>query len=248
VAITISEERGVRYLHFASPWIQGAMRLSRPYALELEYTRDLMLPLLLRPDAEWPRTVLQIGLGAASVTKFLYRYRPDCTITVVETLEEVVVAARQYFRLPDDDARVPVRLGDGREFVRSSRDRFDFILVDGFDEFGRPGKLESRTFYRACRDRLTREGMVAVNLLRRTRGVDATVERLRDVFGKRVLVLPPSEAGNTVAVCAAGHRVEESAEDLRAAARALKADTGLDLAPVLSRLAAAGLARARVKL
>ena len=54
MAITISEERGVRYLHFASPWIQGAMRIARPYRLELEYTRDLMLPLLLRPSPEWP--------------------------------------------------------------------------------------------------------------------------------------------------------------------------------------------------
>ena len=49
-AIQVSEERGVRYLHFGSHWVQGAMRMSRPYALELEYTREMMLPLLLRRD------------------------------------------------------------------------------------------------------------------------------------------------------------------------------------------------------
>jgi spermidine synthase len=38
-SIEISEERGVRYLHFGSPWVQGAMRIARPWALELEYTR-----------------------------------------------------------------------------------------------------------------------------------------------------------------------------------------------------------------
>ena len=48
-SIEISEERGVRYLHFGSHWIQGAMRVARPWALELEYTRDMMLALLLRP-------------------------------------------------------------------------------------------------------------------------------------------------------------------------------------------------------
>ena len=76
MAINISEERGVRYLHFGTPWVQGAMRIARPYALELEYTRDLVVPLLLRGDG-WPKSVLQIGLGSASITKFLYRFFPE---------------------------------------------------------------------------------------------------------------------------------------------------------------------------
>lgn len=234
MTITISEERGVRYLHFASPWIQGAMRIGRPYALELEYTRDLMVPLLLRDD-DWPRTVLQIGLGAASVTKFLYRFRPRSRITIVETLEDVVIAARQYFRLPDDPERVHLSMGDGRGFVENSRNRFDFIIVDGFDEKGRAGRLDSLPFYSACRERLTSSGMVAVNLLTRSRGVKPSVERLEGAFGDRVVVIPPGEAGNTVAV--AGWETRMSHDDLQSAARALKADTGLNLLPALARLA-----------
>jgi spermidine synthase len=46
--IDISEEAGVRYLHFGSSWVQGAMRIARPFALELDYTREMMVPLLLR--------------------------------------------------------------------------------------------------------------------------------------------------------------------------------------------------------
>src|SRR5512136_2351991 len=63
-SIETSEEHGVRYLHFGSRWIQGAMRVARPWALELEYTRDMMMALLLRPAPQWPRKVLLIGLGA----------------------------------------------------------------------------------------------------------------------------------------------------------------------------------------
>ena len=40
-AIDISEADGVRYLHFGSEWVQGAMRVARPWSLELAYTRDL---------------------------------------------------------------------------------------------------------------------------------------------------------------------------------------------------------------
>ena len=34
-SVDISEEAGVRYLHFGSDWVQGAMRIARPWALEL---------------------------------------------------------------------------------------------------------------------------------------------------------------------------------------------------------------------
>ena len=237
MAITISEQHGVRYLHFGTPWVQGAMRIARPYALELEYTRDLMLPLVLR-DGEWPKTVLQVGLGSASITKYLFRFFPDTRLTIVELSEAVLAAAHQYFRMPEGE-QVRVEIEDGHNFMGRSKARFDFIVVDGFDEKGRAGMLDTVPFYMLCRERLTRRGLLAVNLLTRTRGVGPSVDRLRAAFEDRVIAIPPSEAGNTVAVAAAGGQVEESFEELRKNARALKARTGLDLLPNLGRLAQA---------
>jgi spermidine synthase len=51
-----------------------------------------------------------------------------------------------------------------------------------------------------------------------------------------VLVLPPCEAGNTVAIAACGATIRESFDDLRAAAASLKEKTGLNLLPTLARL------------
>lgn len=246
MSINISEQHGVRYLHFGTPWVQGAMRISRPYALELEYTRDLVVPLLLR-DGDWPRSVLQIGLGAASVTKYLYRFRPRARLVVVEISPEVEAVARQYFRLPDDE-RVRIEIADGHEFVGRSRARFDFIVLDGFDENGRAGMLDTTPFYMLCRERLTQRGLLAVNLLTRTRGVGASVNRLRTAFEDRVIAIPPSDAGNTVAIAAAGEAVEESFAEMRKAARALKAETGLDLLPTLGRLEEASATQDRLTL
>lgn len=48
-SVDISEESGVRFLHFGSDWVQGAMRIARPWSLELSYTREMMASLLLRP-------------------------------------------------------------------------------------------------------------------------------------------------------------------------------------------------------
>jgi spermidine synthase len=235
VSITISEEKGVRFLHLGTPWVQGAMRIARPWSLELEYTRDMMLPLLLR-SPPWPASVLQIGLGAASVTKFLYRHRPEARITVVEILPEVVTAARQYFSLPEDRARIRIAIADAREFVAGVRERFDLILADGYDANGNPGKLDTANFYRDCYKALARDGIMAVNLLTRRRGVEASVERIRQAFGERVTVVDPSEAGNTVVIAVRGESASSQAE-LRAPAALLKIETGLNLLPVLSRFA-----------
>ena len=65
--ITLSEEDGVRYLHFGSPWVQGAMRIARPWALEIDYVRDMMAWLLFLAP---PGRILQLGLGAAALTKY----------------------------------------------------------------------------------------------------------------------------------------------------------------------------------
>ena len=120
-SIEVSEEEGVRYLHFGSRWIQGAMRIARPYALELEYTRDMMMPLLLRRGDAWPRTVLQVGLGAASLTRFLHRHRPRAAQTIVEIEPQVIAAAVQSFKLPPTDAQ-PLRT-QSPTWSRSARTR-----------------------------------------------------------------------------------------------------------------------------
>ncbi len=44
-SIDVREEAGVRTLHFGSDWIQGAMRIARPWNLELDYTREMMVSL-----------------------------------------------------------------------------------------------------------------------------------------------------------------------------------------------------------
>jgi spermidine synthase len=236
-SVEISEERGVRYLHFGSDYVQGAMRIARPYALELEYTRDLMFPLLLR-EPSWPATILQVGLGAASITRFLHRHRPGAKMTVVEIAPEVVAAARQFFKLPEEEMqRLRVEIGEGHEYLMASKRRYDLIVVDGFDDRGRSGMLDTLPFYLNCRSRLTRDGMLSVNLLTRRRGADPAIARLREAFDDRALVIPPSVDGNTVALAAVGAPIHASIRELRLAAERMKKATGLDFNNAVARIA-----------
>ena len=238
--IDISEEAGVRYLHFGSDWVQGAMRIRRPNALELAYTREMMAGLLLRGTDDWPRHALLIGLGAGSLTRFLYHHCPQTCIEVVEIEPRVVAAARQFFRLPPADARLSIHVGDGARYVLENERRFDLILVDGFDRNARAGALDTAPFYAAARTRLTERGLLSVNLFGRSRGFRASMERITHAFDGRALAFPSCDSGNVVAFAAEGERVDAPIADLRARARALKEATGLDLGPTVTRLEQAG--------
>jgi spermidine synthase len=195
-SIDIREESGIRYLHFGSEWIQGAMRLSRPNRLVLTYTQEMLSFLLFRPA---PARVLLIGLGAASFVRYFRHEMPDSHLTVVEINPDVIQVAHQYFRLPQDDAHLQVLTGDGYTFMHQATSKFDAILVDGYDHRARPGRLESREFYRACRIRLAPQGVLVANVFGRVRGHGQTKQNLRDVFGERMLLQPSAEAKNVVA-------------------------------------------------
>jgi spermidine synthase len=233
-SIQIDEDEGVRYLQFGAHWIQGAMRISRPWALELEYTRDMMFPLLLR-KCGWPRSVLQVGLGAGSTAKFLYRHRPQARIEVVEIDSEVIMTAWQFFRLPEESRRFRIEIGDGYKYMAECRRHFDLILVDGFDAKAQAGRLDTPSFYRHCRARLAPQGMLVANLIGKRRRPVESIDRILGVFDGRVLALPPNEV-NTVAIAAAGSPIRIDSGQLRASARRLRTATGLNLLPTLSRL------------
>ena len=234
--IEISEEAGMRNLHFGSDWIQGAMRIRRPFALELAYTREMMACLLLRPEKSWPRRVMLIGLGAGSLAKFIYRNLPETRMSIVEIDARIVPMAQQYFSLPVDPQRMKLVIADGSEYVQQARGRYDAIFVDGFGADGRAGVLDSAAFYQACRARLGQDGLLICNLLGRSRGFHASVERIRKAFEQRAIVFPSLDSGNAVAFGAAGEPVEVTLDEMRERARQLKTETGLDLRPTISRL------------
>ncbi len=243
--IDISEESGIRYLHFGSEWVQGAMRVRRPVDLELEYTREMMTGLLLREGfasgARWPGRILLIGLGAGSLTKFCYWKLPQARVTTIEIDPAVHAAASFHFKLPPEDERLSIRIEDGADYILRSRPKFDLILVDGYDADARVGLLDSQPFYQACWARLNEGGVLATNLFGRSRRYAAPLERLSTAFEGRCLALPPCESGNVIALATRGKPVAIPLGELEERSRQLKAATGLDLRPTVRRLTDSGL-------
>ncbi len=240
-----SEQAGVRFLHFGSEWVQGAMRIARPWALELEYTREMAACLLLRPDSDWPKRILQVGLGAASLTKFWQRHRPMAKQTIIEINPAVVAMAEQSFKLPRAPTRaaanIDIHIADGVAWMRGNgesvhRDKYDCIMVDGYDHNARFGALGTESFYRDCRARLTRRGLLVLNLFGRAHGYRRQIDNLHAAFDERVLALAPVEGGNAIAFAVNGDAMALEMPMLRADAERLRAETGIRFTATLVRI------------
>lgn len=137
------------------------MRISRPWDLELAYTRAMMAYLLFHDS---PDSVLMIGLGGGSLAKFIRKFRPQTYVTAVEIDERIIAAARTYFELPPDDDSLQVIHGDGAAYVARHPASTDVILLDGFDHGNQVEALATEAFYAACRRALRPGGVLVVNL------------------------------------------------------------------------------------
>ena len=201
------------------------MRISRPWDLELAYTRAMMACLLFRPS---PEDVLMIGLGGGSLAKFIRRHRPDTRITAVEIDARVIAAARAHFEVPPDDDTLQVVEADGALYVRQHPASADVILLDGFDAGNQVEALATETFYAACRRVLKPRGVLVVNLWGRDRDFTEYFSRLLHAFDGNVGWLSVQGKTNVIVFAFAAPGARAELEEVRPHLAHLARRYGLD--------------------
>lgn len=194
--VTFSEIGDVRYLHFGTPWVQGAMNIRQPFKLELEYARMMMAYLLFMDE---PRHVAQLGMGCASLTKFTYAYLKRTHSTVVELNPDVISACYGMFRLPVDD-RIDVVQADASVWVAQQNDAYSVLQIDLYDASARGPVCDSIEFYQACCAALNAQGMATINLFGDHPSFEKNIQNLHAAFGGRVVALPEIHEGNRIAL------------------------------------------------
>jgi spermidine synthase len=210
---TISEHDGVRYLHLDSPWVQGAMWVRKPDVIVLEYVQRMMAWMLWRDSAQLTHGhAVQLGLGAATITRFCHRMLRLPRVTAVEINPAVIAACRHGFKLPDDDARLVVVERDAGEWVADPAQRAgaDVLCVDLYDHEAAAPVLDSAAFYGHCREVLREGGVMSVNLFGRASSFAESAARIAHAFGRdQVWRLRPTREGNTVMIAARGVTVPD---------------------------------------
>jgi spermidine synthase len=188
----VREDEGTLWLDFDDGAVQSRMLRADPARLMLEYTRLMMGFLLLRPA---PERITMIGLGGGSLAKYCAAHLNEVDFTAVEIAPEII-ALRDVFGIPPDGPRFRVVCQDGAAYVRADGDPIDVLIVDAFDRSGQPEDLCSAAFYDSCHDRLAPGGVLAVNLYADDPAYDVRLERIRDAFAGKVVVIDVSDAEN----------------------------------------------------
>jgi spermidine synthase len=209
-AVNMSEMDGIRYLHLGTEWVQGSMLIDKPFEIELEYVQRMMAWLLFFEPLQVKKLhALQLGLGAGTITKACYKTLKMST-TVMEINPAVVGACQHWFKLPPQDKRFHVILGDAMKSLSNweqlaqipkglQSNFIDCAQVDLYDHEAAAPVLDSKEFYQAVRSTLSDEGIMTVNLFGRTSSFDKSLAKISAAFGEEaVWSFKPTKEGNTV--------------------------------------------------
>ena len=230
---------GIRQLLFDERFpgtgaVQSEMSLANHDELAVVYTRYMMAAL---PLVERPRRLLIVGLGGASMQRYLYRLLPGATIETVELDPVVRDIAANFFFLKENERQI-VHVDDGRRFLEKTRDRYDVIFLDAFNSSAIPSALATQEFLRTVRARVAGGGVVCANLWESASNYADMLRTYAAVFpelhlvkavpsGNRLVVALPRKTDLTAAAWIDLARAFEKARP-----------TGLDLPDLVGRGAA----------
>ena len=115
-----------------------------------------------------PESVLVIGGGDGGSSEELLKH-PSVKRIVMAELDPVVIDISKKWlgaihQGAFDDPRLEVKIGDGFEFVKSTSERFDMIVLDLTDPDTPAFHLYSEQFFRMCQRILRPGGMLTLHL------------------------------------------------------------------------------------
>lgn len=230
----VHEEGGIRCLRFGNGVAQSEMRLAAPFELALSYTR-LMAGFVLF-NAE-PEHIVIVGLGGGSLSKFCYQQFPNARITTLE-INPDVIALREQFLVPADDARFQVIQADASEYLARNDVIADVILLDGYDAAGLPECICSAAFYADCWRALSEQGVLVANLWRDVPMLEIYLTRLRGIFDGRVWWSRPKDSNNLIVFNVKSTHFYPQWSRLQAKAQTLGEQLQLDLLPIVNDMRA----------
>ncbi len=199
--VTFLDYGDMRFLHLGSPAVQGSMQISKPFDIHLEYQQRMMAWLLFTDLNQINRLhVMQMGLGAAGLTKFCHHHLHTQT-TAVELNPQVVDTCRQWFKLPANSTNLQVLLGNAADVARDPQwhQTIDVLQVDLYDPDALCPVLDTAAFYADCKHLLTYNGCMVVNVFGQQSNLANSMQKMAASFGNNALwAFKPTSAGNAI--------------------------------------------------
>jgi spermidine synthase len=103
-----------------------------------------------------------IGSAAGTVAKEYTAVYGSIPIDGAEIDPEIIRVGREYFDMTESNFNAVAQ--DGRYFLTNSKQEYDVIAIDAYRPPYIPFHLTTREFFQQCREHLTDEGVVAINV------------------------------------------------------------------------------------
>jgi len=203
---TAKRERYVR--NHKKEYTQGGMYVNAPDKLLFEFTQMSFVSLAFL-DRD-PKDVLFVGLGAGAMPKyFTWRY-PDAIIDIAEIDPDMVTVAQKYFYFKENE-RMKVHVDDGRLFVKRAKKKYDWIILDAYQNDYIPFHLTTLEFLREVRSKLTEDGVVVSNITSpyRNKFFDSMVMTYKKAF-PYLKVFKGKKSANFIFVATAGRKPKDN--------------------------------------
>lgn len=229
---TSKKERYVR--NQKREFAQGGIYVNAPDKLLFEFTQMGFVSLAFL-DRD-PKDVLFVGLGAGAMPKYYTGRYPDAVIDIAEIDPDMVAVAQKYFYFKENE-KMKVHVEDGRLFVKRTKKKYDWIILDAYQNDYIPFHLTTLDFLREVKSRLKDDGVVVANITSpyRNKFFDSMVMTYKKAF-PHLAIFKGKKSANFIFVATAGIKIRDK-DSVEARARKIQSARkfDIDLADLASR-------------
>lgn len=202
---TVKKERYVR--NQKREFTQGGIYVNAPDKLLFEFTQMGFVSLAFL-DRD-PKDVLFVGLGAGAMPKYFTRHYPDAIVDIAEIDPDMVTVAQKYFYFKETDM-MKVHVDDGRLFVKRTKKKYDWIMLDAYQNDYIPFHLTTLEFLTEVKSRLKDDGVVVSNITSpfRNKFFDSMVVTYKKAF-PHFYIFKGKKSGNFIFVATTGSKIKD---------------------------------------
>ncbi|HCZ11570.1 MAG TPA: hypothetical protein DHV16_04805 [Nitrospiraceae bacterium] len=158
---------------------------------------------------------------------FTVRY-PDAAIDIAEIDSDMAAVAQKYFYFRENE-RMRVHVEDGRIFVKKTRKKYDWIILDAYQNDSIPFHLTTIEFLKEVKSRLKENGVVVANITSsyRNKFFDSMIMTYKKAF-PHFAVFKGKKSANFIFVAAAGNKIKDK-DSVEARARKIQSGGKFDI-------------------
>ena len=221
---TVKKERYVR--NQKREFTQGGIYLNAPDKLLFEFTQMGFVSLAFL-DRD-PKDVLFVGLGAGAMPKYFTGRYPDAVIDIAEIDPDMVTVAQKYFYFKESES-MKVHVDDGRLFVKRAKKKYDWIILDAYQNDYIPFHLTTLEFLKEVKSKLKDDGVVVANIASpyRNKFFDSMVMTYEKAF-PHLVIFKGKTSANFIFVATTGSKIRDK-NSVEARARKIQSARKFDI-------------------